>query len=467
MNIPGKPIYTPESLIKKGLFTAGKLLMQLFMKKNRKPSQEQQRRGGNAQGQAQVLIKHKNQPDGTTRAEQIPVETIVPDVNKILNNPDYMDAIEFQEYIGPYHSYPNGAIYSGAEYSDESVQLMPYTSLIDPAHRYDDWVPKNRFSKPTPMEEDNNKPIRSENNTLYFKLTKRRFDLHTEPQPHFPQPDERDYNRGFIKRYFVQRINDKTHVTEVSRDEFARINKNNTPGIDRGLYRGKMIEWTISGPKEEVRKANERVIIEASHRLSGILNFLTDYDELHKSKEREFIPIEEMIRTESDGNPSERQYPDGSAIHSYLPVSYAPPNPALGAFASQCGNCYFRQNNVCAKWNADIRNNYWCKSWRSSEGLPSPPVLDRAGQLANQDIEQLRVEQERQRRENARRESEEMARRNELLRRAEESGENSIVQPPEDEGTQQLPDVFNPPAPSPPYPPPPSLQIEESDYDYD
>ena len=79
---------------------------------------------------------------------------------------------DFIEYIGPYHTYPNGAIYSGAEYSDESVQLMPYTALIDPAHRYDFWVPKNRFSKPTAMDADSNKPIRSENNTLYFKLTK-------------------------------------------------------------------------------------------------------------------------------------------------------------------------------------------------------------------------------------------------------------------------------------------------------
>ena len=32
MPVPKKPVYTPEQLIKKGLFTAGKLLMMLFMK---------------------------------------------------------------------------------------------------------------------------------------------------------------------------------------------------------------------------------------------------------------------------------------------------------------------------------------------------------------------------------------------------------------------------------------------------
>ena len=60
MPVPKKPVYTPEQLIKKGLFTAGKLLMMLFMKSNSKPSQENQRRGGNAQAGDQVLVKLKN-----------------------------------------------------------------------------------------------------------------------------------------------------------------------------------------------------------------------------------------------------------------------------------------------------------------------------------------------------------------------------------------------------------------------
>ena len=200
MGAKDKPMYTPPELIKTGLFTAGKLLMQLFMKMNNKPSQDQQKRGGNAQGNSQVLIKHKNQPDGTTQAVQVPVTSKVPDMNQILMNKKNFGKFEFQEYIGPYHVYPNGAVYSGAEYSDDSVQLMPYTSLIEPAPRVDNIVPQGKFSQTRQVTDNADRPLRTENNTLYFQLTKRRFDLHTEPQPHFPQPTETDYRNGRFTR---------------------------------------------------------------------------------------------------------------------------------------------------------------------------------------------------------------------------------------------------------------------------
>ena len=451
--IPKKPMYTPEDLIKKGLFTAGALLMQLFMKKNTKPSQRDQKRGGNAQGNAQVLIKHKNQPDGTTKAVQIPVESIAPDINKILRNPDYTGKIEFQEYIGPYHVYPNGAIYSGAEYTDESVQLMPYAPQVNPAPRIDDVITPDRFSRTREVTDTPERPLRSENNTIYFQLTKRRFDLHYQPKAFFPLPTERDRQRGILRRFFVQRINDMADITEVSAQEFDKFNKANNPGVDAGLYRRKAIEWTIEGPPDQVTKVNERVVLTAESEMNGIVNYLTDYTELHKKKEREFIPAEEQLKVESDGNLADRQYPDGEKFHPYLPKSYALPNMELGIYAQNCGNCWFRNNNICGKWNANIRNAFWCKSWRSLQGLKGDGMLTNASQQSAQDLEQRRIEQERQRRENRRRESEEIARREELLRRAEESGENSIVQPPEPEGGQQLPSVFNPPPPSPPYPP--------------
>jgi len=452
--IPKKPMYTPEDLIKKGLFTAGQLLMQLFMKKNTKPSQKDQRRGGNAQGNSQVLIKHKNQPDGTTKAVQVAVESIAPDINKILRNPDYTGKIEFQEYIGPYHVYPNGAIYSGAEYSDESVQLMPYAPQVNPAPRVDELAAPDRFSRTRQVTDTPERPLRTENNTIYFQLTKRRFDLHYQPKAHYPMPTEQDYRRGFLRRFFVQRINDEVDITEVSATEFDKFNKSNNPGVDGGLYNRKVVNWSIVGDISQVTKVNERVVLDSEVEMPGIVNFLTDYTELHKKKEREFIPAEQQLKKEADGNLADRQYPDGETIHVYLPKSYALPNMELGVYAQNCGNCWFRNNNNCGKWKANIRNAFWCKSWRSAQGLKSDGELTNASQQANQDIEQLRIEQERARRENRRRESEEIARRQELLRRAEESGENSIIQPPAGEGEQTLPDVFNPPPPSPPYPPP-------------
>jgi len=290
MPVPKKPVYTPESLVKTGLFTAGKLLMMLFMKSNSKPSQQNQRRGGNAQAEDQVLVKLKNQSDGTTKAEEVRVRAVATDINKILYNPSMRGHIEFQEYIGPYHTYPNGAVYSGAEFSDDSIHLMPYSPQIDPAVRYDELITPNKFSQQSIQTEDTEiqKPVRSENNTIYFQLTKRRFDLHTTPESYYHWPDERDYERGQFKRYFVQRINDEDNITEVNSDEYGKMNKNNSPGIDRGLHRGIVINWTIDGPPSDVRKANETVVLDRRHDMPGIINYLTDLEEYHKLKDREF-----------------------------------------------------------------------------------------------------------------------------------------------------------------------------------
>ena len=75
MPVPKKPVYTPESLVKTGLFTAGKLLMMLFMKSNSKPSQQNQRRGGNAQAEDQVLVKLKK-PGQERRADLPTIGTV-------------------------------------------------------------------------------------------------------------------------------------------------------------------------------------------------------------------------------------------------------------------------------------------------------------------------------------------------------------------------------------------------------
>jgi|MDSZ01.3.fsa_nt_gb hypothetical protein len=456
MPVPKKPVYTPEQLIKKGLFTAGKLLMMLFMKSNSKPSQENQRRGGNAQAGDQVLVKLKNQPDGTTKAEEVRVRAVATDINKILYNPKYRGQIEFQEYIGPYHTYPNGAVYSGAEYSDASIHLMPYSPQIDPAPRYDELVSPNKFSQQSLQSEDTEiaKPVRSENNTIYYQLTKRRYDLHTNPEAFYHWPDEQDYERGQFTRFFVQRINDEADITEVSGDEYAKINRSNSPGIDGGLYRGIELNWTIDGPPAEVRKANESVILDRRYDMPGITNFLTDLEEYHKLKEREFTPAEEYFL-------EKRHYPDGEEIHPRLPKSYALPREDDGIYGQNCGNCWFRENNACNKWRGNVRNAYWCKSWKNLQGIAGGPPITHADQQAAEERARLQAMEAQRREERRRRRLEEEFRRREILRRAEETGENTIIQPPADEGEQSLPDVFAPPPPSPPYPPPPGLTAEE------
>lgn len=55
-----------------------------------------------------------------------------------------------------------------------------------------------------------------------------------------PKPTDDDYLRGYITRYFVQKVNDKSSpIYEVNSDNFSKIN-NNT------FYIGVSIKWKIT-----------------------------------------------------------------------------------------------------------------------------------------------------------------------------------------------------------------------------
>ena len=61
---------------------------------------------------------------------------------------------------------------------------------------------------------------------------------------YIPTPKDADYNRGYIRRFFAQRSNDKTSpIIEISSDSFNRIGRST-------LYRVVTLRWRIKGPKK-------------------------------------------------------------------------------------------------------------------------------------------------------------------------------------------------------------------------
>ena len=60
-----------------------------------------------------------------------------------------------------------------------------------------------------------------------------------------PFPKNKDYSSGYINRYFVQKIND-LKITET--------NKNNYNDIYNNYFSKLVIQWIISGPKNNVYK---------------------------------------------------------------------------------------------------------------------------------------------------------------------------------------------------------------------
>jgi hypothetical protein len=187
---------------------------------------------------------------------------------------EFMYADTLEEYIGLYHKYPNNAVYSLANWvPGKSRPIIAYVNQSSAAELLDN--------------EGNDIGNTSSNNGIYFRLTESRFNNHYKPPYYYPRPTEELYDVGYFDRYFAQKINDDADITEITSDEFDRKNIENKPGIDEGLYRFTIVQWTIDGPIEEVRLANKRVIAHAElNGFNALKTFLSDLDEYHKQSQK-------------------------------------------------------------------------------------------------------------------------------------------------------------------------------------
>lgn len=71
---------------------------------------------------------------------------------------------------------------------------------------------------------------------------------------YIPNPKDVDYKRGFIRRFFAQRSNDKkSPIIEISSDSFNRVGRSN-------LYRVVTIRWRIKGPKQMIFNKKGEVV---------------------------------------------------------------------------------------------------------------------------------------------------------------------------------------------------------------
>lgn len=70
------------------------------------------------------------------------------------------------------------------------------------------------------------------------------------PKTIVPVPTNNDYELGFIRRYFVKKINDENgFIYEVSEEKFNEY-------IHNPFWQGDSIKWRIRGPIEKTYKSN-------------------------------------------------------------------------------------------------------------------------------------------------------------------------------------------------------------------
>jgi hypothetical protein len=85
---------------------------------------------------------------------------------------------------------------------------------------------------------------------------------------HIPTPSEKDYKNGYIKRYFIQKVNDaNAHIFEISDDTFQVY-------VNSDFFSAVVIFWKISGDSDEIRKANKASIKTAFEKIPNLKNYL-------------------------------------------------------------------------------------------------------------------------------------------------------------------------------------------------
>lgn len=105
-------------------------------------------------------------------------------------------------------------------------------------------------------------------------------------QAFFPTPDERDYERGYITRYFAQRVKGEQPIYEINGDDYVTFNGNI-------YYKVTSVNWRITGSLTEVREDGMVIDmgVEASNRKSILLErdvmpdlryYLSNLTQFHK-----------------------------------------------------------------------------------------------------------------------------------------------------------------------------------------
>ena len=83
-----------------------------------------------------------------------------------------------------------------------------------------------------------------------------------------PTPKEKDYKKGYIIRYFIQKANDSNStIYEVSKDSYKNFSSN-------PLFVNTQLDWRISGEDFEIKKSNSESIKLASNKIKKISLYL-------------------------------------------------------------------------------------------------------------------------------------------------------------------------------------------------
>jgi hypothetical protein len=105
---------------------------------------------------------------------------------------------------------------------------------------------------------------------------------------HIPEPTDIDYKRGWVRRYFAQKTNDKTApIYEISSAEYIKV-------TSKEIFTVVALKWRIAGPKDAqydskgnvmdkgVRESNRVAISLESDKIPNLKMYLPNLLQFHK-----------------------------------------------------------------------------------------------------------------------------------------------------------------------------------------
>ena len=150
------------------------------------------------------------------------------------------------DYVGPYHTYTDGNVYTGGTFFKGSVKLIP-------------WKPQSSSDK------------------RYKEIVNVKVDQYIAPKYYLPRPMDEDFDKGWFNRYFVFKRNEPiTSIIEVDKKQYDGISFNNEKKIDNWLYNTYSLRWKIIGTPDDIVEVNRKKIFGGVSKAPGLPSYLTN-----------------------------------------------------------------------------------------------------------------------------------------------------------------------------------------------
>jgi hypothetical protein len=93
---------------------------------------------------------------------------------------------------------------------------------------------------------------------------------------HIPEPNDFDYKRGYITRYFVQKANDNlAPIFEINSATFTSV-------LSNPFYTTITLDWRLNGAIEQMKESNFKSVKIAAKTLPRIQLYLPNYLQFYK-----------------------------------------------------------------------------------------------------------------------------------------------------------------------------------------